>query len=130
VGAGLVGHEVGNEVAAHHFGQNRGGVAQHADGERSSFPFRFFGKAQGFIEVVGPGVEIVGFEAALDAVRVYFDDDGNPFVERDGERLCAPHATQACGDGDGAFERTAEMLFLVRRIPPTSPTWVPDWNWR
>jgi len=36
VGAGLIGENIGNDAALHHFGQDIGAVADQADGDRLS----------------------------------------------------------------------------------------------
>ena len=66
------------------------------------------GALKGSIQIVYPLVEITRLEAAVDAVGVDFYAEGYALVHGYGERLGAPHASEARCEADAAPEGSAE----------------------
>ena len=73
------------------------------------------GSSYRVVHILGLLVEVAELDAAGDTRLVALDADDYAAVHRHGQRLGAAHATQAAGQRDRAFERTAEALGRDRR---------------
>ena len=62
------------------------------------------------LDARGLDIEVAVLDAATDARGVAIDADRDTVVHRDGERLCAAHAAEPCGQGDRAREGAVEVL--------------------
>ena len=107
---GLVGDDVDVETATQQLGQHVGAVVPKADAQRAALGLGREHSPHGFVEVVGPLVEVALLDAALEPARVDVDHEYDAAVHRDRERLRAAHAAAAAGDRERAGQRAAEAL--------------------
>ena len=107
MGAGLVGDDVGLEVAGQQRGQGVDGVGAEADAERPALPLRVHAAADRVLEVVGFLVEVARLQPAGDPLAVDLDAERDAAVHRDRQRLRAAHPAEPGGDGDRPGQRAA-----------------------
>ena len=107
---GLVGDDVDRGAHGQHPGQQLGGVAEQADGQRLARVPGRGGPAQRVVHAVGGHVQVAVLDPAGDPGRVAVDDDGHAAVHGHRERLGAAHAAQPGGQRDRAGQRPAEPL--------------------
>ena len=110
VGRGLVGDDVDGSAALEQGGEDVGGVAEQADGQRLSRVPGGDGAADGVVDVMGLLVQVTVLDPPGDPGLVAFDADDHAAVHGHGQRLGAAHAAQAGGQRDRAGQRAAEAL--------------------
>ena len=109
VGAGLVGDHVGYEAGLEHGRQHLGAVAAQPDGQRFLLRRRRAGHGDGLGHVLAGHVQVLGVQAALDAVAVHLHDEGHAAVHGDGQGLGATHASQPPGEHDAPGQGAVEV---------------------
>ncbi|MNE21737.1 hypothetical protein D3C80_1149090 [compost metagenome] len=104
VGAGLVGHQIRANAARDQFRDDIRRIA--AQGNRHGFSLgRIFVDArQCVVQIVCLLIDIAGAQTEIDAALLAFNVQGTCARQRCGQRLCAAHAAQSCGQHPAAFQ--------------------------
>ena len=112
---GLVGDDVDRGATASSSGNELGGVAHHADGQRPALGHGPRRRAAARRPGRRPYVQVAVLDAAVDGARVAVDADRDAVVHGDGQRLGAAHAAEAGGQRDRAGERCRRTSWRRRR---------------
>ncbi|RMU34474.1 hypothetical protein ALP30_01526 [Pseudomonas syringae pv. primulae] len=110
VGAGLVGDHVRAHAATDHFRQNVCCVATQSDGNGFALGGVFGDACQCVVQIRRLFVDIAGLDAEIDAALLAFDVQRAGPGQCRGQRLCATHAAQACGQHPATFEVAVIVL--------------------
>ena len=112
VRAGLIGQNIGNDAASHHFRQDIRAIADQPDRKRCRSLRACSISSQRFIERCARSCRnsrsAIASRSARDRLR---SPRKTRAVHRRGERLRAAHAAQPAGDNKFSLERSAEMSF-------------------
>ena len=94
MGRGLVGDQVGQDVALQQIGEDARGIADEADGARLAGLDVVPHAAQRVFGVFGDFVDVTMVQLAAGAGLVHFHDQGHAVVHGDGQRLRPAHLAQ------------------------------------
>ena len=108
--AGLIGENVGNPSAPHHFRQDLGAVPDKPYRKRAPFAARSRDQTPGFVKLIRYRVQIPSIDAPLDTRRIDFDTKKRRAVHGCRQRLGAAHSSKTAGHENSSFKRTAEVL--------------------
>jgi hypothetical protein len=103
----LVGHHVRADAAADQLGEDVGGIAEQADGQRRLFAAAVLDHGERLVEIAGLRIEIARAQPHLDAARLALHGEAGGARHGRGERLRAAHAAEAGGEDPSAGEVTA-----------------------
>ena len=113
--AGLIGQNVGHDIALHHLGQNVRTVSDETDRHRLFLLARLFDHVQRLIQRFGDLVAITARQSFLDSRAIDIDAKKKRAIHRRGQRLRAAHSAKPAGNDKFSFERSAEMFHAGSR---------------
>ncbi len=109
VGRGLIGDEIGQDVAGEQPLEQIHGIRLDADRDSLSRVLRREGAIDGAIDVGLLLVQIAGLQPLLDALRIHLGHQRDRSVHRRGERLRAAHPAETGGHDQPAREIASEV---------------------
>ena len=104
VRAGLIGQDIGHDLAPQHLREHIGAVADQPDRERFAIPARALHHLHRLIEAARDIIAIAALEPLLDPRRINVDSEKNRARHRRRERLRTAHSAHPAGDDKLSFE--------------------------
>ena len=104
VRGGLVGQDIGGDVAFEQALEEFEGVGVDADGDRLAFFGELNGAVDGVVKTFHDLIEVAVVEATLQTGEIDIGDEAGALGERDGQGLRATHPAATGGDAELSFE--------------------------